>query len=522
MPAPAPRSAAADLSPGLKCYLYCTATLTGAIVLVVEILGAKMLTPWFGSSHFVWTAQIAITLLALAVGYYLGGRLADRYRRLSLVYLGLVGAAVYLGFTVLIRSQLAAACLSLSLPIGSVVASLALFFVPLILLAMVGPYFIRSVTQSVEGVGRTVGQLSALGTIGSVMGVVVTSYLLVPFVRDSRAMLGTAGVLVLLAAIYFVIWGRRDGGNAGWMAGALLVLLVGYAAVRRETATRFLHHVELDYANSHFGSMQVIESRDGRRRYYLNDLLIQNTYDPVARRSLSMFTYGLYHLSRAYTPELRTALCLGMGIGIVPRQLAADGVEVDVVEINPAVVPIAQRWFDFDPSAVRLFFDDARHYIRVATRRYDTVQLDAFLGDSSPSHLMTREAFTEIRRLLQPNGTLVINAFGNFEPERDFFATSLHRTLRAVFASVVVHASPGGNTLYVASDRDPLEFTPPASLAHVAPQARGELENALAGPWPVDPARGIVLTDDYNPVEFYDAPNRERTRRLLARSMQNW
>lgn len=490
---------------------------TGGVVLVIEILGAKMLTPWFGSSHFVWTAQIAITLLALAAGYYLGGWMADRYARLALVYVGLSLAAAYLCFTVLIRSKLAAACLDLNLALGSIVASLGLFFVPLTLLAAVGPYFVRVLAHSLNDVGRSVGRLSALGTVGSVAGVLVTSYVLVPYVRDSVALLGTGAVLIGLTAVYFVGWGLDDAGRgtAAGMAG--LAVLLGVVGLRRDSETTLSTHVELERANSHFGTMQVVESKDGRMRLYLNDNLTQNTYDPVRKQSLSMFTYALHELSKGYSPSLKRALCLGMGVGIAPRQLVADGVEVDVVEINPRVVPLAQRWFDFDPSRVNLVFDDARHFLRKATRRYDTVQLDAFLGDSSPSHLMTREAFSEIARVLAPGGTLVINSFADFKAGRDFFGTSLHRTLKSVFSAVRVHVSPGGNVFFVASNRETLEFRPPQSLAHVQPWVRSQLETALARATVVDDSRGVVLTDDYNPVDYFDAPNREATRRLLAK-----
>lgn len=510
------------VGPALRRFLYLTATLTGAVVLVIEILGAKMLTPWFGSSHFVWTAQITITLLALAAGYYGGGWAGDRFGHPRVVYGGLVLAAIYLGVTVWVRAALASACLSLNLALGSVVASLGLFFVPLTLLAAVGPFFVRLLTQSVQNVSGVVGRLSALGTIGSVLGVVTTSYVIVPYVRDSYAMLATSALLLLVSGAYFLGWGRVGRDRMGWAAGLVLCFLVGAGALRRDGRVTLRGYVELARTNSHFGSMRVIESRDGTRRFYLNDYLLQNTYDPHGRRSESMFTYALYHLSKGYTPELRRALCLGMGVGIAPRQLAADHLAVDVVEINPAVVPLARQWFDFDPTSVHLVVDDARHFLRVATNRYDTVQLDAFLGDSSPSHLMTHEAFLEIRRVLNPGGTLVINSFVSFEVGRDFFATALHRTLLSVFQQVRVHVSPGGNVFYVASDRSPLLFKPPSAqeLAAVHPLCRGDLESALGETYPVDPSQGMVLTDDHNPVDYFDAENRQRTRRLLARGIE--
>lgn len=499
-------------------FLYLTATLTGAVVLVVEILGAKMLTPWFGSSHFVWTAQITITLLALAAGYFLGGWLADRTDRLALIYAGLVLAGAYMAFAVKIRSPLAAACLDLDLALGSIVASLAMFFVPLTLLAAVGPFFVRRLTRSMNDVGRAVGRLSSLGTVGSVAGVLLTSYVLVPHFHDSTGMFAMAAVLDGLAAAYFIGWGWGERGQGVAVAGCVAGGLLGVAAVRAERGAVPDNLVVLERANSHFGSMMVTETRNGLARFYLNDRLVQNTYQPSTRSSLSMFTYALYHLSAGYTPRLETALCLGMGVGIAPGRLAARGTKVDVVEINPTVVGLAERWFDFNRSAVNLVVDDARHHLRVSTNTYDTIHLDAFLGDSSPSHLMTREAFGEIRRHLNPGGTLVINSFAHFEPGRDFFGASLHKTLSAVFRQVRVHVSPGGNVFFVASDADPLIFRASTDLQDVPRMLRDDVATTLAHPVDVDVTRGIVLTDDYNPVDYHDAENRETVRRMLARA----
>jgi spermidine synthase len=193
---------------------------------------------------------------------------------------------------------------------------------------------------------------------------------------------------------------------------------------------------------------------------------------------------------------------------------------VDVVEINSAVVPLARQFFGFDPARVNLTIDDARHVLHVCPSRYDTIHLDAFLGDSSPSHLMTREAFEDMRRLLEPEGTLVINCFANFLPDRDFFGTSLYRTLQSVFRNVVIHAAPGGNVFFVASNQADMRVRASPDLSRVHPYRRRDVEQTFATTVSVTPGRGQVLTDDFNPVEFHDAPNRERIRRDLARAMQ--
>ena len=139
-------------------------------------------------------------------------------------------------------------------------------------------------------------------------------------------------------------------------------------------------------ANSNYGELQVIEYRSGAvvERRYLNDQLVQNTYDPTTRQSRSLFTGALRWLAHAYTAKTERVLCIGMGAGVVPMQFAADGIETDVVEINGASIPMAEEFFDFDASKVNLTVGDGRQFLNQTDRTYDAILLDAFLGDSSP------------------------------------------------------------------------------------------------------------------------------------------
>ena len=173
------------LLPGLRRYLYVTAAITGGAIMIVEILGAKILSPYFGTSHFVWTAQIAVTLVALACGYYAGGWLVDRALRPGRMYAGILGAGAYLALSIPFVENVAYGFLRFDLAVGSLLASAFLFFIPLSLLAMVGPFFISVLTSSVTAVGGNVGRLSAVGTFGSFIGTVLIGYLLIPFLPNS-------------------------------------------------------------------------------------------------------------------------------------------------------------------------------------------------------------------------------------------------------------------------------------------------------------------------------------------------
>jgi spermidine synthase len=517
----------AGLSAAQRRYFYFTAAVTGGSIMIVEILGAKMLSPYVGTSHFVWTAQIAVALIALSFGYYVGGRVVDKSQRVSVLYWAILLAAAYLAFTVAVVEPVAYACLSVkSFALGSLLASMALYFVPLALLAMVGPFFMRVLTSSIGNVGGNMGRLTAIGTFGSFAGTVLIGYVLIPFLPNSWTMYILSLLLAIISLIHFIFWrGKKDS-----IAPVALLLIgtvaLGYGGVRRD----YLRHSRAEekfYGNSNYGILQVLDQ--GAQRYYLNDYLVQNTYDTAAKQSTSLFTYMLHGLPRAYVTNVQDVLCIGMGIGIAPMEFARDGARVDVVEINPAVVPVAEKWFDLDPGKLNITIGDGRQFLNNCQKKYDTVALDAFLGDSSPSHLMTREAFSAMRRVLKPDGVLVINSFGDFDPGQDFFTTSLFKTLTNVFPSVRIHTATGGNTFYLASDRVPLEMVHTPNTENVHSSVKNLAQMAYAGV--IEPDRsyrglalnlknGRVLTDDFNPAEFYDARNREENRRRLAMSMK--
>ncbi len=507
------------LSAGLRRYVYFTAAVTGGAIMVVEILGAKMLSPYVGMSHFVWTAQIAVTLVALACGYYAGGKLADRSQHLPRLYGAILAAAFYLILTVLICEPVAYRCLDLNLAVGSLLASSILFFIPLALLAMTGPFLVRVLTSTVAGVGGNVGRLISISTLGSFAGTMLIGYVMIPLLPNSHTMYLTAVGLMLVCAGYFALFYRK---GTALLLSVLVVASVGGLIFFGTRSRQYAYVIELFHGNSHFGELQVVDSReqveDSFRRYYLNDNLIQDTYDPQRKQSESAFTYLLAELARAYTTNITDVLCIGLGVGIVPMDFARQGVHVDVVEINPAVVPVAVQHFGLDRTKFALTIDDGRHFLNRCRKQYDAVVLDAFLGDSSPSHLLTQEAFASVRRVLRPGGVLVINAFAQLDEERDFFGASIAKTLQAVFPSVRLHTSGTGAIFFVAGNCPDLRILHQPDFNTVHPLARLDTQEAFRGLVTASPERGRVLTDDYNPVEFYDARNREALRRRLALS----
>ncbi|MSU35617.1 MAG: methyltransferase domain-containing protein [Pedosphaera sp.] len=513
----------ADLSPSLRHFLFLTAAINGAVIMIVEILGAKLLSPYVGTSHFVWTAQIAVTLMALAFGYWAGGNWVHRSADLRKLYGAVLGAALWLALCLVICEPVANFALSLpSLAVGTLIASAVLFFVPLALLATTGPFLVQVFTRSVAAVGSNVGRLSAVSTLGSFVGTILIGYVLVPLLPNSKTLMSVVLVLAFEAVAYFVLWGK------GRQLAVVLILgglsgAIGLAGVGLDLRHRAALG-EIAFANSNFGQLQVIDrQRDGMTlRMYLNDYLMQNSYEPTQGISLSAFPYLLNGFARSYQPAIHQVLCLGLGVGIVPMQFAREGAEVDAVEINPAVIPLAAKYFGFNPAWVRVYEGDARQYVRRCAKQYDCVVLDAFLGDSTPVHLMSKEAFHAIGKVLKPEGVLVMNTFAKTEAGQDFFANSLYQTLQSVFGTVALHRTEDGKCFYAAllvSGRKPV--IPPGLLAGYVPMIRQQYEWALTNVPNIDPRHGIVLTDDFNPVEYHDASNREATRRrIVANALQ--
>jgi spermidine synthase len=388
-----------------------------------------------------------------------------------------------------------------------------LFFIPLALLAMTGPFLVRVITSSVSGVGSNVGRLTAVSTIGSFIGTLAIGYFMVPYLPNSVTMFLTALALLLVSGIYFGLFRRPA-------VGPLVLILVIAAgagfSLRAILSSRTHRMMELFFGNSHFGQLQVLDRADGSKRFYLNDYLVQNTYDPAAKQSMSQFTYMLAGLARAYTTNIQDVLCIGLGVGIVPMDFAREGRSVDVVEINPAVVPVAARFFDLETNKLNIAIDDGRHFLNRCRKKYDVVVLDAFLGDSSPSHLFTREAFSSVRDVLRPGGVLVINAFASLDVGQDFFAASLHKTLGSAFHSVRIHGNGDGALFFAASDGPLAGFVHEPDLSRVHPEVFEDAKQSFSTTLDTDPRNGIVLTDNYNPAEFFDARNREQLRRRLA------
>ena len=479
--------------------------ISGGAVLAVEILGTRLLGPFYGVSLFLWSALITVTLLALSVGYAVGGRIADRGPKLDRLCLLLVGAGAWL----LVLPSLRNPVLQIAEPFGMrfavLVASLLLFGPPLTLLGMVSPYAIRLRASSLGEVGRTAGDLYALSTVGSVLAAVLTGFLLIPYmgVRRLTFLVG----LVLLAVALIGLLSVRRRGASGAVAGLLLAGVLLSAGSGSERPDPELGILSIEH--SPYAEIRVVDHQD--TRYMLIDGGTHTIVDASTLESYFPYVHVVDMLNNVMA-EPGELLLVGLGGGSVARLFARQEWSVDAVEIDPVVTRIAQRDFGLEPSDARVFHDDGRHYLMETDKLYDAIVLDAFGSSSIPFHLITREAFELTASRLAPEGVLAINI--ECIGWDDMLVGSLTATLREVFPHVLALpiAEPPdalGNLVLYASWEE-------LDLAHEMPPTRDRFSttyhknHAWNNRFEPDTTGAQVLTDDLNPVDIWaERINRE-------------
>jgi spermidine synthase len=492
--------------------LFLVVALSGASVLVLEILGTRVLGPFYGVSLFLWSALIAVTLAALAAGYALGGRWAQQAPSAARLSLVLAAAGIWVLAIPWLRGPVVHAAAGWGLRTAVLVSASLLFFPPLVLMGMVGPYAIRLATRSVDEVGRVAGDLFAISTLASVAAAVATGFLLIPT-------LGVNRLLVLVAITLFVAAGIAGAG----VARPTIVPAVGIAlALLGLGRGERLAPGVLARVDSPYSELRVVESQG--LRYLLVDGGAHTIVNAETGSPRQSYVFAA-EIAADLSPPRGRMLLLGLGGGGAAGVFAGHGWQVDAVEIDPAMPRLATEFFRLQPHQARVVVGEARQYLQRSREAYDVVFFDAFGSASIPFHLVTREAFAAARARLTPGGILVVNVetVGWQDPLVHALVATLRAEFREVFALPTAEPPDQlGNVIVMAADR-PLELgsdvlgDPVGSLSdedeHFRVVSRHHAwENRYR------PDRGRVLTDDWNPADLR-AEEINRVARLKLRAL---
>jgi spermidine synthase len=518
-----------------------TVFVTGCVLLAVEIAASRVVSPYFGSSLYVWGALIGVVLTGLAVGYWFGGAVADRWPTPTLLVAtaGAAGAAVLA--IPLIDGPVIDAVLDWDPGprLDPLLVAAVLFGPPSILLAAVTPVAVRLRGRTVATFGRTAGSLFAVSTAGGIAGTFLTAFWLIPAVGTDQ-LLALAAVAVFTVAAATAAAERRwvlviaAAGAVGGGAAAAVALAPDKGDERERIAAENWSPVyrlrgegpvgaRVDYSgfkvllekDTRYFRLAVLEDDTTRvLRFGSSFQGVMNLDDPYRTeiRATDFLLLGL-----AYTADVRRALFLGLGAGAAPKRMWRDFHRVDVqaVELDPEVVDVAYRYFELprDPR-LRVAVDDGRRWLDSHRDRWDTIAVDTFYGDALPFHMTTREFVELVRSRLTPGGVVVANVVGALEGDSSRLFRSIYRTYRSVFPTVLVHPvdavgdqpSDVRNLVIVASD----SAAPPSeavarrwhelrALAPTAPALEDEIRGRYDRPIPIGDVP--TLTDDYAPAE---------------------
>jgi spermidine synthase len=421
-------------SAGLKLLVL----VSGAVLMGLEIVGSRILAPYFGNSVFVWGSLISLFLIALSLGYYFGGRLADRHPSRALLSGLAVGVAAILFVVAGISRPVCTAILEggFGEQSGPFLAGFILFLLPSVGMGMVSPLAIRLAASGVDSLGRTAGTLYALSTLGSIAGTMITTFVLIPWIGAGAILKGLAGALLAAGVASYPF--RNAAAAAQGVAGALVAGSLLAWGVGDSQAALPPGSTVIEDLNTPYHHITVLEDTTTRTRQLKFDRFVESAIelDPP-HRSMSGYTY-YFHLALGARPQMDRALFIGAGGGVGPRAFLMHNpqMEIDVVDIDPLVLEVARRHFYMDDRQhIHDHAVDGRIFVRTAeSQAYDAVILDAFtIGGRIPFHLATREFFELCRDRLRDGGVFLMNINSAERGPKSAIYRSMFKTVAAAF-----------------------------------------------------------------------------------------
>ena len=370
--------------------LYLVVFCVGVSTLGAEIAAARLLAPFFGASTIVWANTIATVLVALSIGYWVGGSIADRRPTIqALCRWVLVGAAMVALVPLVAQPFLEVSVeafdeIQVGAAVGSLIGVLALVAVPVLVLGAVAPWAIRLRVASVEDSGRTAGRLYALSTRRLADRHVRGRAAADPAARHPahvHRLRAAAGGRPPRARCRPATCSRRRSSPRCSLLPPGVTKDVADARILGERET------EYQYA-------RVIELPDGERRLELNEgQAFHSVYRPDTVLTGNVWDGYLVAAVRGARPRRRArSRCSATAPGRPSARTGATSREtaIDGVEIDPELTEIGREWFGLRTGpGLRLIHEDARPFLRRTDRRYDAIFVDAYRQPYIPFYLTT-------------------------------------------------------------------------------------------------------------------------------------
>lgn len=421
------------------------AFISGACIMVLEILGSRVVAPYIGTSLYVWTSLIGVIMFALAIGYYFGGRIADKHRNVDHLSAIFLVSALFVIAIPLLSPFMMDFGMKLDPKLGSIVAALVLFFMPAALMGMVSPYIIRLTTEQVEAVGSSSGKIFAISTAGSILGTFLAGFVLIPFFGTKTIIYGIGLVLFLLAV-------SLKSGSKNSMKVQFAIFAVFFIISASLSYSGFLKYPEngdIIYATeTPYYLLSVREFSDAR-------VLFMDRYPQAAIKAVSSDSpangsdNALFYLHTEFIslipfmlPNATNYLTVGAGACTEQSYLLKNtNYSVDSVELDPTTFEVCRAYFGY-PNSKRTnhIISDGRAYINGASgKKYDIIRTDVFTsGCQTPFHLSTLEYAHAVKGRLKPAGISWLTVPGTLDGDGSEFIKSQFSVYKSVFKNIYI------------------------------------------------------------------------------------
>jgi spermidine synthase len=498
----------------MRYYLYLTTFFAGLTSLAVEMTSSRLLERTFGMTNLVWASIIGLILIYLALGYLIGGKIADRHPSQKVFYQLLIWASVTtLLIPVISRPILQIASeafdnLQTGALIGSFVSVMLIMVIPITLLGTASPFAIRLIARQNKDLGTTAGKLYAISTFGSFIGTFLPILLLIPTIGTYRSFIVIGGMMLIVSLVGL-------GLSSGWRMALLyiwtlflipLLLLFGFSGPDRNTPGLVYE------AESAYNYIQVTE-RDSNTFLRLNDGQgIQSVYNPDQIGFQGPWDFVMvapfFNPAPYAIADIKNLAIVGLAGGTTVRQinLVFGKIPIDGYELDPKIIEVARQYFGMNQSNLNVILQDGRWGLAHSKDIYSVISIDAYRPPYIPWHLTTVEFFQIVRQHLTPDGVMVINVART--PDNRDLVNSLTATIQEVFPSIyIVDVPKTWNTMIYATVQPTVKSNLAANLDYLTVSANADpllldtIQLALDNLRPAQPST-LIFTDDYAPVEW--------------------
>src|ERR687891_415555 len=411
--------------------------ISGAVLMGLEIVGSRVLAPYFGSSIFVWGSLISVVMAALSIGYYWGGWLSAREPSYGRLFTLLVIPGILIFFLPFLYPTLNEwiAGVDFGTRLNPLIASSIYFLPPGVFLGTISPYVIRLAATALSTVGSTAGTLYAVSTCGSIFGTLLSAFYLIPLIGVRNIMHSLGITLICLSLVVVPLVKVR---SLAVRRAVTALFVIGFITMWWTPKTWAKNILQKD---TFYHRIRIEEDNEARYMYFDRTLQsAMNLKDPTALRLI----YSRYtSLGVAFRPDAKKILIIGLGGGSIPKKVQKEfpKMEIDAVEIDPEVVKLAKDYFHIkESSQMRLHAQDGRLFLTRTQNQYDIILIDAYYADAMPFHLATREFFELAQRKLTSNGIVVANLISAVTGPSGKIARAFVKTQRRIFPQTYVFA----------------------------------------------------------------------------------